>query len=83
MKRKRCFYFHKIFISCDYCSKNYNASNPKEKTFCQEFSFPIDPNSPTKNNERGLDCKYWVPDGIRRDLIREIAPERERWYEKD
>ncbi len=82
-RQKRCFLISEDFISCGNCQINYSGKNPKKRIFCQEFSFPIQPENEKENNKRALKCKYWIPNNIKRDKVHVDAPEHKRWYEKD
>jgi hypothetical protein len=81
--QKKCFFIEDDFVSCNVCQLNYDASQPKIKSFCQEYSISINPHEHNINNSRALECPYWFPDFLSRDKCKTEAPESERWYEKD
>lgn len=78
-KQKRCFLVKKHVISCSNCLRNYT-----DPGFCQELSILINNEATTDNNNRGLECKYWLP-RMPFSLISIATDEisTECYYEKD
>lgn len=83
---ERAFTFEKSYISCNHCALNYSCQaaieGRTERIFCQEFSIAIDPDATERNNDRALNCAYWVPEFGDRSKMSSPAPERKRWYER-
>lgn len=83
----RTFVFDPDFVSCNTCAVNYNCQaaieGRTERTFCQEFSMPIDPLKIEENKKMAHRCKHWNPAVVNRRVMQPQTPEHERWYEKD
>jgi len=71
--------FVRGFVSCTNCAANYNASNPTEKTFCQTYSRPVDPQATEINIFHAEACDQWVPDGVNRSAV--VTPPHRYWYD--
>jgi len=76
----RALTFDREFVSCNHCALNYNASEPEQKTYCQEFGHFIFPKETLRNKENADHCCHWVPDGLRPYVHNK---NHARWYEKD
>jgi hypothetical protein len=80
---KRTLTFVEGYVSCLNCGCNYAANELKKRvpTFCQTFSYHINPDDAPLNRDRATKCPFWEPVGVLRMAL--IMPEHERWYEKD
>lgn len=83
----RTFVFDPEFVSCNTCAVNYNCQaaieGRTERTFCQEFSMPVNPSNIEGNKKTTRHCPHWNPAEVNRSVMRPQTPEHERWYEKD
>lgn len=73
------------YLSCVHCECNYSCVEKIKgvisPTFCQIFSFSVDPEEKERNKKRAQKCDKFVPRGLNRRWI--ITPEYDCWYEKD
>ncbi len=95
-KQIREFKISESQISCTNCDCCYgrNGKSKKEyRTFCQEFSFFVNPTEDEINNKRALLCPHWIFGGYIdselskglsiRSVMTPNCEDHERWYEKD
>jgi hypothetical protein len=76
---RRDMAFLRGFVTCTNCGSNYNASNPSEKTFCQMYSRPVNPDDTERNIFHAEACDQWVPDGLDRSKV--VTPEHRYRYD--
>lgn len=78
---------------CDLCYGDKGRESKEYRIFCQEFGIFITPHADQENNERAKKCPHWIFCGYNdsysskglsiRSVMNPVAPEHDRWYEKD
>lgn len=71
--------FVRGFVTCTNCAACYDVTRPREKTFCQPYSRPVDPYATEHNIAVAERCAQWVPDGVDRSMV--VVPPHEYWYD--
>lgn len=77
--------FHALIVNCAIVAKEEGMLKieESERTFCQEYSFHVEPDNREYNNQKALGCNYWIPVKLPRSKVSTITKKRERWYEKE
>ena len=73
--------FVRGYVTCTNCGANYHAANPDERTFCQIYSRPVEPDETEKNIVAAEACDHWVADGLDRNKVvhRDHSYSYEKW----
>ena len=76
---RRDMAFVRGYVTCTNCGANYHAANPKERTFCQMYSRPVEPLETEKNILMAEACDQWIADGLDRNMV--VHPDHSYSYD--